>query len=124
MDGNHQFFRSNSEVDASRNQKARKRPSDGDAANKPEEVREQYLRQSIIEFIGKTGIDPNSLDEFTLGEILDMIKARDEDAQIAWACSAQNPDLLPESIKLASEQQKKADNRARLKRRFEGIFPQ
>ncbi len=31
-----------------------------------------------------------------------MIQAREEEIQIGWACSAQNPDLLPEKYKKKS----------------------
>lgn len=47
----------------------------------------------ILEFTGKTGINP---DPYSLGELLHMIRAREEEIQVGWACSAGNPDLLPE----------------------------
>jgi len=36
-----------------------------------------------------------------MGEITDMLLIRMEELQIGWACSAQNPSLLPESLKRA-----------------------
>jgi len=32
-----------------------------------------------------------------------MIQARDEEIQITWACSAQNPDMLPKKKKNAAQ---------------------
>lgn len=54
----------------------------------------------ILEYIGKTGINP---DPYTLGELLHMLRSREEELQIAWACSAQNPDLLPEKYQKAKK---------------------
>lgn len=59
----------------------------------------------MIEFIGKSGVD---VWQFTLGEILDMIQARDEETQINWACSAQSPEMLPKRYKSAPAKKKTA----------------
>lgn len=52
-----------------------------------------------MEFTAKSGIVP---DEYTLGELLDMIQAREEEVQVGWACSAQDPKLLPEKYRRKS----------------------
>ena len=49
-----------------------------------------------------------------------MSKARDEELQVSWACSAQNADLLPESYK-KSKTSKEA-KRQRIEKHFKGIF--
>lgn len=36
-----------------------------------------------------------------MGEVIQMLKKLDEIEQIGWACSAQNPDLLPEDLRHA-----------------------
>lgn len=41
-----------------------------------------------------------------------MIYSREEELQISWAMSAQDPNLLPESIKSAGEAAKKKQKRA------------
>jgi hypothetical protein len=51
-----------------------------------------------------------------------MMNAREEELQISWACSAQNPDLLPESIQKKNKAAKKAANRARLDAEFKEKF--
>ena len=61
-----------------------------------EQVTGDTIRIWILEFVAKTTID---VDPYTLGEILYMINAREEELQIGWACSAQAPDLLPEKYK-------------------------
>jgi hypothetical protein len=53
-----------------------------------------------------------------MGQIIDILQIRYEEMQISWACSAQNPDLLPDSIKKA----KKGNGRERLKERAEREF--
>ena len=48
----------------------------------------------IIRIIGKTGIDPTL---FTFGEIFLIGKEYNFQKQIDRACSAQSPDMLPET---------------------------
>lgn len=72
------------------------------------------LRQWVLEFTAKSGVNP---DPYTLGELLDMIQAREEEIQVGWACSAQNPDLLPEKYRKQSSGTKAA--KASIKAVFE-----
>lgn len=53
-----------------------------------------------------------------MGNIIDMLQVRYEELQIGWACSAQNPDLLPDSIKKAGRKSAKEKLRARAEKHF------
>jgi len=48
-----------------------------------------------------------------------MAHARDVEMQISWACSSQNPDMLPDEVKGP-----KADFKQQVKARLSGVFPQ
>lgn len=79
------------------------RISEGPASTSPrgnkkkaEGISADTIEVWVLEFIGKTGVN---VDNYTLGQVLDMIHARDEEIQIGWACAAQSPDLLPQKYK-------------------------
>lgn len=100
MGGTYAFFRSPSqgllEGRTETSTKANSQPA--------KELSRGTLQGWIVEFVGKSGVD---IFPYTLGEVLDMIAARDEEAQINWACSAQSPELLPEKYRKAPAASKK-----------------
>lgn len=110
MGGTRPFFRPDEEFDLKsskiRTPKGAEK-ADGENARKP-----GYIRRAILSYIGKAGIAHSDLYEFTLAEIMHMIFSREEELQISWAMSAQDPNLLPESIKSAGEAAKKKQKRA------------
>lgn len=53
-----------------------------------------------------------------MGQIIDMLQIRYEELQIGWACSAQNPDLLPDSIRHSPSKNSKQKFKERAERDF------
>ena len=72
------------------------------------------IKQLIYEFVGKTGTD---ISRFTLGEVLAIIRAREEEIQINRACSAQSSELLPDRLKKSNKNAKSVNSH--IKAQFE-----
>ena len=96
------FFRSSNQASTSRLEEAAARIAEETGESQPRRTRqrsqptERDFLNYIMEFVAKIGFYPN---QFTMGEVIDMLQIRMEEQQIGWACSAQNPDLLPESVR-------------------------
>ena len=101
MAGCYKFFRSSREAHSARIQEAAARVA---KAKRTEYVptrvgtTEREFLDIIMEFEAKIG----PADRYTIGQIMDMLAIRYEELQISWACSAQNPELLPKSMKRSS----------------------
>lgn len=109
---NRKFFRSSRQGNVDRIEEAASRiaqetgiSSDGRVGEGKPAPTEQDFLDMILEFVATIGFYP---EQFTIGEVIDMLQMRMENQQIGWACSAQNPDLLPQRMKNGS---KKRDNR-------------
>ncbi len=103
---NRKFFRSRREGNVDRIEEAASRiaketgiASNGRTRERNVQPTEQEFLDIILEFVATIGFYPN---EFTMGEVIDMLQIRMENQQISWACSAQNPDLLPQRFKNGS----------------------
>ena len=96
--GCYKFFRSRRETHSARIQEAAARVA---KAKRVEYVptrvgtTEQEFLDILMEFEAKIG----PVDRYSIGQVMDMLAIRYEELQITWACSAQNPDLLPKNMK-------------------------
>lgn len=65
-----------------------------------ERPRKDPTEREFLEYIDEFNVKTNKFAEnYTMGHIIDMLQIRYEELQIHWACSAQNPALLPEKLR-------------------------